>query len=126
MKLKDVGTVVATRKLLLDGAQKVAVLIGKPEPFPDEQDWYCAYQIVGIGSGRVWWAGGVDPVQALILALQGAGAALVSSSEFEAGRLSWDAGTVEGDLGFPLPKSLIEDMAQRKPSSGRSNRDEQD
>jgi hypothetical protein len=106
MKLKTVGTVIATRELALDGGQHVQVLVGKPEPFPDGQDWYCPYQVVGIGAGRVWSAGGVDAVQALILALQSIGAVLVCSREYHAGRLNWDAGSVKGDLGFPLPKSL--------------------
>lgn len=91
MKFENVGVVIATRELSLDEDKKVEVLIGKPEPFPDGIDWYCPYKIIGIGSGRVGWAGGVDPVQALVLALQNVGAVLVCSPEFELGRLSWES-----------------------------------
>lgn len=102
----SVGTVIATRKLSIDGKQIVEVLIGKPQPLPDGNDWYCPYQIQGIGSGKIRRSGGIDAVQALILALQDAGAWLVSSPEFEAGKLSWDSGAVKGDLGFPVPKNI--------------------
>ncbi len=112
MKLTNVGIVIATRDITLDSHQKVEVRIGKPEPMPDGIDWYCPYQIDGIGSGNVWWAGGVDAVQALVLALSQVGAKLVCSPEFEAGRLNWDCGAVKGDLGFPLPQSVV-DLAPR-------------
>jgi hypothetical protein len=103
MKLENVGVVIATRQLTLDETQKVQVLIGKPEPLPDREDWYCPQQIVGIRSGRVKYATGVDAAQALVLALTMVGAELYCSAEYEAGPLSWDCGAVKDDLGSPRP-----------------------
>lgn len=34
------------------------------------------------------------------------GAELYCSDEYEGGRLTWDCGTVKGDLGFPVPPSI--------------------
>ncbi len=106
MKLENVGVVIASRELTLDGNRKVEVLIGKPEPCPDGIDWYCPHQTVGVGSGRVRYAIGVDTVQALVLGLSMVGAELYTSEEYESGRLSWDAGASTGNLGFPVPESI--------------------
>lgn len=101
MKLTSVGTVVAVRKLRLAKGDKVTVVIGKPKKFRSESDYYCPYQIVGIGDEIVRYAGGVDPVQALQLALRQIGARLGASKEAKTGRLSWEAGSAKGDFGFP-------------------------
>lgn len=81
LKLKDVGEIIATRDFTLDKTGKVTVLIGKPQQFPGGDDWYCPHQKLGIGSGKVKYAGGVDPVQALVLALSMLGAELYCSRE---------------------------------------------
>ena len=104
--MENVGEVIATRELSLDGKRTVTVLIGKPQQLPDGEDWYCPHQKVGIGSGTVKCAIGIDPVQALALALSMVGAELYCSAEYEAGRLRWDCGRVEGDLGFPVPPNI--------------------
>jgi hypothetical protein len=109
--LKDVGEVIASRQFTLDKAQSVTVVIGKPLQCGDI-DWYCPYQKIGIGSGRVMRAQGVDAVQALVLALTMLGAELYCSKEYEAGRLSWDGGAVKGDLGIPVPPN-IQDLVPR-------------
>jgi hypothetical protein len=90
---------------MLDGNQKVEVLIGKPEPCPDGIDWYCPYQTIGRGSGEVRYGIGVDMVQALILALSMIGAELYCSDEYRDGRLIWDCGR-NGDLGFPVTDNI--------------------
>ncbi len=105
MKLENVGAMVATRELTLDGSEKVTVLVGKPQPFSNGVDWYCPYQTLGVGSGQVRYAGGVDEVQALVLALSMIGAELYCSEEYRAGRLKWDCGR-DGDLGFPVPENI--------------------
>ena len=107
MKLDSVGTVIAARELAIDGAKKVQVIIGKPEKFPDSSDYYCPYQITGIGNERIRYAGGVDAVQAFQLALNMIGADLYTSKEAKAGKLNWEAGE-KGDLGFPLPDSITD------------------
>lgn len=106
MKLQNVGVVIATRELLLDGNQRIEVLIGKPEPCPDGIDWYCPHQVLGILSNKVRYAIGVDPMQALVLGLSMVGALLYTSDEYEAGRLTWDCGAVKGDLGIPVPPNI--------------------
>ena len=118
MKFDTVGEIVATRELDLNGGQKVKVLIGKPQTISNEVDWYCTYQIIGIGSGDVKYAGGIDPVQALVLALSLAGAHLYCSAEYEAGRLSWDCASTKGDLGFPVPNNLKDAV----PGGGNASR----
>jgi hypothetical protein len=103
MNLETVGIVIASRDLMLDGDQRVEILIGKPEPCSDGVDWYCPHQTLGIGSGKIRYAVGVDSVQALILGLSMVGAELYASEEYESGRLSWDGGARTGNLGFPVP-----------------------
>jgi hypothetical protein len=103
MKLTDVGNVIATRELSLPAGKLVTVLVGKPEKFPDTDDYYCPYQIRGFGSERVRYAGGSDAVQALELALKMIGTDLYTSKEAQAGELSWQGGK---NLGFPVPDVL--------------------
>ncbi len=104
MQLKDIGVQIASRELDANG-KKVVVVIGRPEKFPDGEDYYCPYQIVGIGSERVKYAGGIDAVQALQLALKKIGTDLYTSQEAQAKQLLW-AGGEPGDFGFPVPDSL--------------------
>ena len=102
MRLLDVGMTIATREFQTESS-KVTVLIGKPEKFPGEDDYYCPYQIVGLGSGRVRRAPGVDAIQALQGALQMIGADLYTSDEAQSGRLSWVGGSGPTEIGFPIP-----------------------
>ena len=81
-------------------------MIGKPEKFPDADDYYCPYQIVGVGNERVRYAGGIDAVQALELTLKMIGTDLYTSGEAQSGALSWMGGSKKGDLGFPVPDGL--------------------
>ena len=111
MQLKDVGVQIATRELQASG-RKITVVIGKPEMFPDGVNFYCPYQIVGIGNERVRYAGGVDAVQALQLAMQMIGAELYTSQEAQSKQLSWVDDT--GNLGFPVP-DVLQDLV---PPSG--------
>ncbi len=101
MNLQNVGTIIAIRQLDLADGRKVTITIGKPEPFPDDVNYYCPYQIIGIKRDKVRYAGGVDAVQALQLALKMIGADLETSDEARAGVLSWKGGSKKSDLGFP-------------------------
>jgi hypothetical protein len=114
VKLNDVGQVIATRVLNLRGSAQVTIRLGKPEKFPDSVDYYCPYEIRGVGNQRVRYAGGVDAVQALELALKSIGADLYTSKEWQAKELTWNGGD---DLGFPVPDSLADllpEKSQRK------------
>ena len=100
MKIDDIGEVVALRKLLLsegDTANRtVIVKLGMPRQFPDATGYYAPFQVTGVGSVNVRYAGGIDAIQ---LAMKMIGAYL-SMLTNEGGDLSWEGGD-NGDLGFP-------------------------
>jgi len=103
MKLQDVGEVLATRTLELDGGAPVQVTMGVPQRFPDgNDDWYCPYRITGLGDAHVRYAAGVDGFQALLLTMQIIGTYLSTSEEAKDGGLKWLG---ELDLGFPVVPS---------------------
>ena len=98
--LEDVGIVIAERELDSADGRTVQVLIGQPQPFPEEGgDYYCPFQITGIGNDMVMHLAGVDSVQALLLALKMIGARLYTSDEGRAGTLTW---LEHRNLGFPV------------------------
>ena len=103
MRLSSVGPVIATRKLTLSGTTTVSVVIGKPKRFPDGNGCYCPYQILGLDSERVSFAGGGDSVQALMLTFQAIGSVLYTSQAAREGLLTWNSSR---RLGFPVPDSL--------------------
>jgi Domain of unknown function (DUF6968) len=105
MKIDNIGMIIANRDLVLADGKEVIVKIGKPEKFPDSEDYYCPYQIIGIGNERVRYAGGIDSIQALLLALKMIGTDLYMSNEAKTGILSWKGGE-KGNLGFPVPDTL--------------------
>ena|SRR5579863_8530540 len=106
MKLESVGEIIASRRftLLRKGKEpvEVIVLMGKPEKFPDHTDYYCPYQIKGIGRQKAMAVGGIDAFQAMQLALSTIGVELEVISKDSGGQLVWDAGD-KGDLGFLVP-----------------------
>lgn len=68
-----------------DGVQ---VLIGVPHPVPSHVSYYCRFQVKGLSrSSKVRAAYGIDPMQALELAIQMAMAVVRSSQEARSGRL---------------------------------------
>ena len=110
--LEDVGNVIAERELEITDGRTVRVLIGQPQPFPDDGgSFYCPYQILGISNKNIRYTenvrymGGVDSVQALVLTLQAVGAELYTSDEARAGTLTWLG---QRNLGFPVVDSLQE------------------
>lgn len=102
MQLKSIGELFISRNLQLNDKNPTEVLIriGKPQPFPEEVDYYCPFQIIGLGDEEVDWSGGIDEIQALLLALEKVGSILNNSKEFKDGKLSW-LGSDKGNLGFP-------------------------
>lgn len=69
----ELGPVIAERQLrVLERPDlEVCVRLGAPRPFPDDplSNYYCPYQVIGVGDAKVRYAGGVDSLQALELAL---------------------------------------------------------
>lgn len=102
MQLTDIGQLIATRTLKLgnENSTNVVIAIGTPQKFPDEQDYYCPYQITGLADEKVNWCGGIDAIQALLLTLEQIGYSLKNSEEYKKGYLSWH-GSDSGNLGFP-------------------------
>ena len=107
MKLEQIAEVIAVRRLALkDSETSVALEIGRPEKFPDGEDYFCPYRVVGLGNDKVRYAGGVDAVQALLLALKKVGAQLNTCAEHRDGRLYWLEADSR-DLGLPLPDGMV-------------------
>lgn len=101
----ELGEIIAERRLSSkaeDGLTgEVLVLLGKPRPFPDAPygDYYCPYQISGVGSEKVSGAGGVDAFQAMQLAMVAIGSTLEYLQKTYKVDLTWNDGST--DLGFP-------------------------
>lgn len=73
MEISEIGVVIAERVFRLrdaKGESNVKILLGMPRNFPDSSDFYAPYQIIGAGSERIRYAGGVDSLQSIELALQ--------------------------------------------------------
>jgi hypothetical protein len=108
MKLRSIGVVIANRTLELreNGEERdVIVEFGRPQPFPDGVDYYCPYRITGVGKAKISYAGGVDAVQALLLAMQKAGVDLLFLQRAHADQLTWNG---ERNLGLPLPETVAD------------------
>jgi hypothetical protein len=90
-----------SRRFELSDAAEVTVCFQRP--VPDEHDFRCSYEIVWPDRLQASKAFGVDPVQALLLAMQKVHIQLLTSSESRAGRLRYLG---ERDLGLPLPSSV--------------------
>jgi len=103
MKINAIELVIATRELTLPGDKAVTVSIGRPEKFPDSDDFYCPYHISGMGDDSIRYAVGTDTVQSLYLALNKIGAFLYTSDSAQSGQLLWNG---EKNLGFPVPDSI--------------------
>ena len=102
--MSDQIDVIASRSLVVvDEAGRhvrdVLVHIGRPQQEP-AGEWMLPYQIVGLGSGRVFRVHGFDAIQALQGVMSVIGGYLAGTDEAEQGRLRWGE---EADLGFPVP-----------------------
>jgi hypothetical protein len=88
----------------------VSVIMGKLQRFPDgHEDYFCPFQITGIGDEKVRYGAGIDAFQAVYLTLQMIGAILYTMPEAKSGALSWLG---QSNFGFPVPDS-IEDLLQK-------------
>lgn len=73
---------------------------------PEESDgaWICRYEIEWPDQKHSGFAAGVDPIQALFLALQRIGVELYTSTHHETGSLKWSM-SAKG-YGFPIARNL--------------------
>lgn len=78
----------------------ITVKLGRPVPFPDDSSYYAPFQVIGAGSEKVRYAGGVDAFQALQLAMKIIRSYLDALAVECSAELSWEGGE-SGDLGFP-------------------------
>jgi hypothetical protein len=100
-----VFSVIATRSLkLLDasgGQSPVTIEIGAPYPFPDDTGYRCPIRVVGLGEDTVREIGGIDAVQALLLALRFLETTLPAFAQEAGARLVWEDDSE--DLGLTSP-----------------------
>jgi hypothetical protein len=101
MKLTDIGEEVARRRFVTSEGKEIVALIGKPQPFQPPPGYFCPFQIVGMYGDRVFYCGGEDAIQAIILALKLLGTRIVTSKEAKEGKLKWEAGTPADPFGLP-------------------------
>jgi len=107
----DLGQIIAQRTLeCRDANIPVVVSIGMPVAVDEGANYFCPFAITGLSRAHKGRAGGVDGVQALILALQLAATHLYTSDEWKSGRLLYLG---ERDLGLPVPES-IRDIPPRR------------
>ena len=108
--MSDLNAPIAVRRLELNDANCVEVLIWAPQEKAGDE-YHCVFKITGLDSDRPRYVIGGDGVQALMLAFERIGVDLYSSDEAKAGSLRWNG---ESDLGFPVPKGL-EDLLPTRP-----------
>jgi uncharacterized protein DUF6968 len=82
-------------------------------------DWKCEYWIEGLGSTGKKVSYGIDPIQAIYLALTYLSTKLYCSDEFKLGLITWGGGENEFDLGLPIARTIQEDVRGRIHSLGR-------
>lgn len=100
MDIREIGEPIADRKLMM-GADEVVVTIGKPQAFNDDEDYYCPYSIEHGGRRKMSYAGGMDAVQALQLAMKKIGVDLAALAKAQGVSIDWLPDT-PGDTGFPI------------------------
>lgn len=86
------------RRLDLKNGREVSIRFLQPESDP-ELDWHCDIELEWPDRRRNLRIFGIDAIQALLLAMQGARHELVTSPENAAGELTWRG---ERDFGLPV------------------------
>ena len=98
MEIREVQEPIAERKLVM-GTDEVVVTIGKPQAFDDNGDYFCPYAIEHAGHRKLSYAGGMDAVQALQLAMKKIASDLDYLARSQGVSIEWLADT-PGDSGF--------------------------
>jgi hypothetical protein len=101
------SSILATREMIWkhkDGEETPVIInLGRPLPRVKEgsefNEWYCTFQIVGLGDETIGTTFGVDGMQALLLALKIAGKIIAASRPGRLGELDWKD---VPHFGFPL------------------------
>ncbi|NIJ20939.1 hypothetical protein FHS95_002631 [Sphingomonas naasensis] len=104
---------IAMRDLYLDNECKATIAIGAPFPVDEaNEEFWCHYQIVGFGKGRIKKGIGIDALQALCIALYNASNDLYFSDEYREGKLKWEGGITIADLGLPVSDGMLENVRE--------------
>jgi hypothetical protein len=108
MRVDDIGEVIAVRRLFLIDKpdREILVKMGKPQKTPGEQDFYCPYQITGLGDEKPGASVGIDSFQAMQLALRSISGKLMLLNRNSDGRLRWECDE-QGGFGFPVPEAEV-------------------
>jgi hypothetical protein len=107
------GGAIAVRKYIwnppVGRSRPVTLEIGAPVPV-SEGEWTCSFRIAGLPKEITTAAHGIDAVQALELALVGAGAYLSRSPQFRAGQIEMHGHVVKNaaELLLPLPVNSLQ------------------
>lgn len=101
--LIEIGDVIAERSFEVirpDGTKHTATAsLGKPKQKSDSESFYAPYMIEGLGSGKPFFAGGLDAFQALQLAMKMIGAELNAFKKKYNVEIVWE-GDNSGGPGF--------------------------
>ena len=107
------GTSIASREYFwrppVGPRQKVVLTIGSPVKIA-AQEWACPFRITGLPKAIDTAARGIDALQALELALVGAGTLLSRSPQFRGGQIEMHGQIVKNaaELFLPLPMTSIQ------------------
>jgi hypothetical protein len=101
----ELGQVIAERTLTFTApdipARTVVVKLGAPQQGCDRpDDWFCPWQIVGVGSEKVMYAAGVDAFHVFQLVMGMIGVTLHCEAERAGLRMYW-LDEADSDIGFP-------------------------
>jgi hypothetical protein len=109
----DLGRAIARRTLDEHGVtgRKVVVSIGLPRPqrLSKHGDWECPFLIEGIGESKVERAGGVDSLQALIMAIEGVRVRLEQSGR----NFFWLDPNIGADIPLYVPTTWGKPLVER-------------
>ena len=106
MTCESIDDVIAVRKIFLTNGpsenKQIFVYIGRPYEDVNLGEFWCPYQIIGIGTEKVRKIAGIDAIQAIQGTLLVIGAELEGLNAACDYNLSWDGGE-PGDVGFARP-----------------------
>ncbi|NBU27810.1 MAG: hypothetical protein EBS42_06245 [Caulobacteraceae bacterium] len=91
------------RTFEFEGGDRVDIELFRPRP--DQNDWRCDYHIRSGDQISSHYAMGVDPLQALLLAIDGAHVRMLERSREQGAALTW-LGGAPFDLGLPDSPSV--------------------
>jgi hypothetical protein len=100
----------------LFGPDEQSIKIFVTVPILDEQsnnDWICEYWMEGLGNLSRRKSFGIDPIQALELALTYLATSIYCSDEFKEGLVTWGHGKDRFDLGLPIADTIKDDVRER-------------